>query len=88
MRKRYGARGIIERILTRNDGGLAPENAIAYQVHWVDNTANQHTSYIVHMLSGGTGMQFVADTTTELYETLRPEWDAALRTLVVTGSAR
>jgi len=40
------------------------------------------------MLSGGTGMQFVADTTTELYETLRPKWDAALRTLVVKGSAR
>lgn len=88
LRKRNGASGIIERILTRKDGGLAPENAIAYRVRWVDNAANQHTSYIVHMLSGGTGMQFVADTTTELYETLRPEWDAALRTLVVTGSAR
>ena len=40
------------------------------------------------MLSGGTGMQFVADTTTELYETPRPKWDAALRTQVVKGSAR
>ncbi len=88
MRKRNGASGSIERILTRKDGGLAPENAIAYQVRWVDNAANQHTSYIVHMLSGGTGMQFVADTTTELYETLRPKWDAALRKLVVKGSAR
>jgi len=47
-----------------------------------------HIGWYGNMLSGGTGMQFVADTTTELYETLRPKWDAALRTLVVTGSAR
>ena len=29
------------------------------QVRWVDNAANQHPSYIVHMLSGGTGINIV-----------------------------
>ena len=83
VRKRNQVQGIVEHVLTRKNSGLELHNAMGYQVHWMDNEANEHTSYVVHALAGGIGIQFIADISTELYETMRPEWESAIRTLSV-----
>ena len=83
VRKRNRVQGIVERVLTRKNSGLELPDALGYQVRWMDNAENEHTSYVVHALAGGIGIQFIADISTQLYETMRPEWESALRTLAV-----
>jgi hypothetical protein len=60
---------------------LKIDNALGYVIEYIDTNNVSHTVDIVHALNNGIGIQVIMDTTTDLYPTVKSEFDSTLKSL-------
>ena len=75
----------IEEIYTHEDGKLSLKDGVLYLIRYNDPQGNEHTSYVVHATNEGIGIQIVLDITSDLFPTVKGEWEDTLNTFSLLG---